>query len=240
MRLPFIAIDPSHFLREGLERIAGMADEIFSVLMDLQRGVVFFDEMDPLVASRAGNAGEQQFIKQAMTTALLPKLAALYDENRVVFFMATNHFDGLDTAIRRPGRFDFLVCVGPPTWKRKLDSLISQPNIWKRHASKDKLKEQLKTAHDKLQGLVDTDALKRQLDRFTFGEMNAFFDAIRGDKWLDDALAPYTKDQFDKLVAEWVQKSIILWKKEDRSSPDADEYFGKDSKPGDISKSRRQ
>src|ERR1022692_4074059 len=48
---PYIEINPSHFLSNGLEQIYVRTDEIFRDLMDLSGVVVLFDEMDALVES---------------------------------------------------------------------------------------------------------------------------------------------------------------------------------------------
>ena len=47
----------------------------------------------------------------------------LHDEGRVLFSMATNHQRNFDPAIKRPGRFDLLICMAPPSWKEKLHNL---------------------------------------------------------------------------------------------------------------------
>src|SRR5439155_8175130 len=60
---------------------------------------------------------------QFLTTSMLPKLAKLYDQGRVLFFMATNHQGEFDEAIKRPGRFGLLIHMGVPTWSEKLRRL---------------------------------------------------------------------------------------------------------------------
>jgi len=66
-------------------------------------------------------ATEQPFyIQRLWTTLLLPLLQRLHDEARVLFLVATNHFEEVDDAIARPGRFDFRVHMLPPTPRRKI------------------------------------------------------------------------------------------------------------------------
>jgi ATPase family protein associated with various cellular activities (AAA) len=112
-----LIITPSEFLSMGLEQIYVRATEVFQDLMDLSGVVILFDEMDALAQTR-GNAA-LDVTRQLLTTSMLPK-ADLHDRARVIFFMATNHKKDLDPAITRPGRFDLLLCVGPPNWDRKL------------------------------------------------------------------------------------------------------------------------
>ena len=45
---PLVELNPSDFLKEGLENIYSQANDIFKDLKDLSRTVVFFDEMDAL------------------------------------------------------------------------------------------------------------------------------------------------------------------------------------------------
>lgn len=117
---PCVEVRPSTFLHRGLENIYVVADEIFDDLMDLTGAVIFFDEMDALVQSRDKPLDATQ---QFLTTSMLPKLAELHDQGRVVFFVATNYRKTFDEAITRAGRFDLLLFVGPPSWGEKLKGL---------------------------------------------------------------------------------------------------------------------
>src|SRR5208337_3956709 len=116
---PLLIIDPSHFLSKGIENIYSRASEIFRDLEDLSAVVVLFDEMDALVRTRDG-VQVADLTSQFLTTSMLPKLATLHDQASLVFLFATNYQAGFDAAIKRPGRFDVLLCVGPPSWKEKL------------------------------------------------------------------------------------------------------------------------
>ena len=119
---PFVEITPSNFVKGSLEQIYLQADEIFEDLMDLSGVLVFFDEMDALVQTRDGGAHLDVF-SQFLTTTMLPKLTRLHDAARVIFVMATNYQDRFDAAIKRSGRFDLLLCMGPPQLREKLDRL---------------------------------------------------------------------------------------------------------------------
>jgi len=116
---PLIQIDPSDFLRESLDQIYVQAAKVFRDLRDLSGVVVLFDEMDALVQTRETQHAPET-AAQFLTTFMLPKLAELHDRGRVIFFMATNFRDRFDPAITRAGRFDLLLCVGPPSLEEKL------------------------------------------------------------------------------------------------------------------------
>src|SRR5262249_51787126 len=120
---PFLEINPAHFLNEGLERIYVRADEVFEDLMDLSGVVVLFDEMDALVQKRKDEDKTSERLdvtRQFLTTSMLPKLSKLYERGGVLFFMATNYQSEFDEAIKRPRRFDLLLCMAPPPWRAKV------------------------------------------------------------------------------------------------------------------------
>lgn len=115
---PLVVLDPSVFAEEGLPLIATVASRVFSKLLELEDTVVFFDEMDALMHTRtdAGGSFEQKFL----TTSLLPKLQELADRSSCLFFVATNHFETMDRAAQRPGRFDIRLQILPPSYEEKL------------------------------------------------------------------------------------------------------------------------
>src|SRR5437868_415600 len=79
-----------------------------------------FDEMDALAQRRVEHL---DVTRQFLTTSMLPKFSTLHDHAQVLFFMATNHQHYFDDAIKRPGRFDLLICMGPSLWEEKLNGL---------------------------------------------------------------------------------------------------------------------
>jgi ATPase family associated with various cellular activities (AAA) len=115
---PLLDLDPSHLTRRGMDRVHAEADALFSRLRHCDQVVVLMDEFDELVRER----GEGEMESRFLTTAMLPKLAALHDRRRLVYLVATNHLEEFDAAISRPGRFDVIVPVMPPTAAAKLAS----------------------------------------------------------------------------------------------------------------------
>lgn len=83
---------------------------LFRQLFSLHEVVVFFDEFDHLGMRRVRDNAEGR----PVTNELLKRLDALSDDGRLLLICATNHVDQLDPALLRPGRFDFVVPVGPP------------------------------------------------------------------------------------------------------------------------------
>jgi hypothetical protein len=113
----YIEIHANHFVADGMPQVHRRADEIFRRLMQLDHAVVFFDEIDELVRERDG--GHEAF-GRFLTTSMLPKLAELWDQRRVIYFVATNYIKFFDRAITRSGRFDALIMVSPPSYSAKV------------------------------------------------------------------------------------------------------------------------
>jgi ATPase family associated with various cellular activities (AAA) len=116
----YVEIHASHFVAAGVPNVQRTADKIFSELMQLDRTVILFDEIDELVRSR----DEADSFGRFLTTSMLPKLAQLWDRRKVIYFVATNHIKFFDPAIRRAQRFDTLINVSPPSFKVKLRELL--------------------------------------------------------------------------------------------------------------------
>ena len=117
----FVEVLASDFLSRGMDMVPAKADEIFDQLMELDHCVVLFDEIDELIRKRDG---ESDPFGRFLTTSMLPKLAKLWDQRRVLFFVATNDLDAADPAIKRSQRFDARIFVTPPAFhvKRQLVS----------------------------------------------------------------------------------------------------------------------
>jgi SpoVK/Ycf46/Vps4 family AAA+-type ATPase len=147
------------------------AEEIFQDLMDLAGVVVFFDEMDALVQTREGQAN-LDVVSQFLTTAMLPKLSRLHGQAQVVFFMATNFQERFDAAIKRAGRFDLLLCVGPPKLSEKLNRLR------KEYLLKSENDQTIKAGKKIDEYLRDKPKLREQLEFYTFGEFRSFLKTI--------------------------------------------------------------
>lgn len=158
---PLLAIDPSHLLRNGMDGIQAEANTIFRMLEETERVVVLFDEFDELVRER-GSATAQPF-SRLLTTAMLPKLASIHRRATLVFIIATNNISEFDLAIRRPGRFDRILQVMPPTY----DAKIAKKN-WGPGHNID-LEARFKSL-----GVTVTEKIRNEVGELTFGECEAF------------------------------------------------------------------
>jgi ATPase family associated with various cellular activities (AAA) len=227
---PFVIINPSDFLSKGLEQIYVRANEIFDDLMDLSGTVVLFDEMDALVQTRQSaqqeSAGHKHaapgldVARQMLTTSMLPKLADLHKRARVMFFMATNHMQQLDPAITRPGRFDLLLCIGPPSWNYVLDGLG-------RVTKKDIPGRDLPGVQSRLRELAKADSTIKRLNRFTVADLKSFLhflQDLKESKSLVEALERMTTAEFEGAVKEWTEKYITMHDESELLQEFADDF----------------
>lgn len=113
----YVEVHATDFLREGMDNVPAQADRIFQLIMELDRAVVLFDEVDELVRVRTG--GQSDPFGRFLTTSMLPKLAKLWSQRRVLYFLNTNLIDEADPAIRRSQRFDAAIYILPPAFGRK-------------------------------------------------------------------------------------------------------------------------
>jgi hypothetical protein len=158
LQWPRITLDPSHFVRNGMDMVSAEADRLFSMLGALDRVVVLLDEIDELVRERSGAS---DILSRFLTTSMLPKLASIRRGKRIVFLVATNHIEQFDVAISRPGRFDLILQVMPPSMPEKLER-------WP--ILRDKLSEWLDEdeARARELGLLTYDETSRLADRAQF------------------------------------------------------------------------
>jgi ATPase family associated with various cellular activities (AAA) len=144
-----------------MDGIQAEANAIFRILEQTEGVVVLFDEFDELVRERA--SGAEQPFSRLLTTAMLPKLASMHKKGTLVFIIATNNIAQFDLAIRRPGRFDRIFQIMPPTFEAKLDK-----DNWA-GLSGFKIREKLLSL-----GVSLDQKIKGKLEDLTFSECEAF------------------------------------------------------------------
>jgi hypothetical protein len=117
----FVEVLSSDFLSEGMDQVPKAADRIFKKLMELDHCVILFDEIDELI--RVRDDGRSDPFGRFLTTSMLPKLAKLWEQRRVLFFVNTNDIEVADPAIKRSQRFDAAMFVPPPSFEKKKTEL---------------------------------------------------------------------------------------------------------------------
>ncbi|MBV9318764.1 MAG: ATP-binding protein, partial [Mycobacterium sp.] len=85
--------------------------EAFTTLMELEAVVVFIDEVEEIAGSRSGVPSDPA---HGVTNELLKLIPAFRQRDERLLICATNSVRSLDSAFLRPGRFDYIVPIGPP------------------------------------------------------------------------------------------------------------------------------
>jgi transitional endoplasmic reticulum ATPase len=87
---------------------------VFEAARKRAPSIVFIDEIDAIAPRRDALSGEKQ-VERRIVAQLLTLLDGLEDRGRIVVMAATNLPDGIDPALRRPGRFDREIVFRPPS-----------------------------------------------------------------------------------------------------------------------------
>jgi transitional endoplasmic reticulum ATPase len=127
---PFVEIQPAELAGEGAEREAGLLAEAFDRVRELSSAVVFVDEVEDLASIRH----EQRRASPSVTNEFLKQIPRIREAPEHLLVCATNWVRRLDPAFLRPGRFDYVLPVGPPDreareaiWRRYVDEVTDQP-----------------------------------------------------------------------------------------------------------------
>ncbi len=105
----FIEVSPSSLRGEGLEKQALKLKGLFERLVGITRAVIFFDEFEEL-ALRPDAASEHEKMVSSEMLRQIPRLRAAQE---VLLICATNNIRLLNPALLRPGRFDYVLPIGP-------------------------------------------------------------------------------------------------------------------------------
>ncbi len=119
---PFIELGIADFLCDGMDRVFERAAHIFEDLTHMKEVVVLLDEVENVFANREDDASTP--LQKFLTAALLPPLQRVAERRSIALIIATNHISVFDAAIRRPGRIDYIIPVGPPNQAQRSDLLI--------------------------------------------------------------------------------------------------------------------
>ena len=80
--------------------------ELFRKARQVAPAIIFLDEMDS-IASRRGGAGGDSGVAERVISQLLTEIDGIQELDGVIVLGATNRPDLIDSALLRPGRFDF-------------------------------------------------------------------------------------------------------------------------------------
>jgi hypothetical protein len=125
LRMPVITVTVSDFLGEGESRMESRVKNIFTVIERQFGSIVLFDEMDQFLLDRNSTFfREQDSVFKFLTPGMLTKFAKLRKLETVIFIIATNYEERIDSAIKRSGRVDQRYLVLPPDNRRRMNILM--------------------------------------------------------------------------------------------------------------------
>jgi len=126
---PFVEVLPAELAAEGAERQAKLLADAFGRILELASAVVFVDEVEDLAATRH----EERRVTPSITNEFLKQIPRLRDAPHHLLVCATNWVARLDPAFLRPGRFDYVLPVGPPNadarrpiWRRYIEEITDE------------------------------------------------------------------------------------------------------------------
>lgn len=175
----FLEIVPSELASPYVHGSVIRIRELFDEAAALAPAVVFIDEFEALVPVRSGLGGFQHH-KAEEVNEILTHLNAS-SEKRVFIIAATNQPELIDPAVRRTGRLDKLIYVGPPDEEARRDMLLL-------HLSNRPLSDQL-----------DVSDLAKQLSGYSASDLRFLVDEAARD-----ALArrsPISIESFQRAMA---------------------------------------
>ena len=127
---PFFEVSPSEIGAEGAERQAKLLAETFDELLEVPAAVVFVDEVEDLASIR----NDERRVSPSVTNEFLKQIPRMREAPHHLLACATNWVSRLDPAFLRPGRFDYVLPVGPPDaaaremiWQRYIGEITDEP-----------------------------------------------------------------------------------------------------------------
>jgi SpoVK/Ycf46/Vps4 family AAA+-type ATPase len=144
----YLELTPGDFYSGGENEILPKINNIFFNLMHLKETVVFIDEIDDLVIKRKQDGGFDR--RTLYVNTLLPRFQEIHDKSEIILLASTNHYNNVDPAISRLGRFDLVIPVGPMSEHGRIDLFFNkiicsdEDNFVKKYNCHEILKDLLK------------------------------------------------------------------------------------------------
>lgn len=117
---PFVELFPSRLATADGGLSAGLGS-VFSSLRELERVVVFIDEVEEIASAR-----DKETTDVGVVNELLKALVSFREKPGRLLICATNSVRDLDRAFLRHGRFDYVLPIGPP-------DPTAREAMWHRH-----------------------------------------------------------------------------------------------------------
>lgn len=138
--LNFLAVKGPELFSKWVGESEKAVKSLFAKARTNSPSIIFFDEIDGLAVIR-GNESDGVSVSDRVMSQLLVELDGMQERANVTVIAATNRPDKIDSALLRPGRFDRLLYVGPPSETDRED--IFRIHLQKKPCSPDVCIKQL-------------------------------------------------------------------------------------------------
>src|SRR3989441_12157609 len=116
----FISISGPEIMSKFYGESEARLREIFKEAKEKSPSIIFIDEIDSIAPKREEVTGE---VERRVVSQLLSLMDGLEARGKVIVIAATNRPNALDTALRRPGRFDREIEIKVPDKRGRLEIL---------------------------------------------------------------------------------------------------------------------
>ena len=116
----FISINGPEIMSKFYGESEARLREIFQKAQENAPSIIFIDEIDAIAPKREEATGE---VERRVVSQLLALMDGLESRGQVIVIGATNRPNAIDSALRRPGRFDREIEIGVPDRKGRLEIL---------------------------------------------------------------------------------------------------------------------
>jgi len=107
----FIVVNGPEIVRKFYGESEALLRDIFQNAAENQPSILFIDEIDAIAPKRDRVHGE---VEKRIVGQLLALMDGLKDRGKIIVLAATNLPNSIDSALRRPGRFDKEIFLDPP------------------------------------------------------------------------------------------------------------------------------
>ena len=116
----FISVKGPQVMSKYVGEAERAVREVFKKARQASPCILFFDELDSLAPTRGLHSGDSGVSERVMSQ-MLTEMDGIEELRGVLVLAATNRIDMIDTALLRPGRFDFLLELPPPDQKSRFE-----------------------------------------------------------------------------------------------------------------------
>jgi AAA+ superfamily predicted ATPase/ribosomal protein S18 acetylase RimI-like enzyme len=120
---PFVELFPSRLAADSHGDLAASLREAFTDLAELAAVLLFVDEVEEIAGARSQRTSRPG---HGVTNELLKLIPGFREHEHRLLICATNSVRSLDQAFLRPGRFDYVIPIGPP-------DPAARTAIWRRY-----------------------------------------------------------------------------------------------------------